>query len=254
LDAIQQVPVGAILAGSPLRTVNATTVEELANSIKEIGLLQPILLRPSGHAYELVFGQHRFEACKRLGWSSIPAFIRFLSDDECFLTKLVENLQRNVEINPLTEAEGYIRLLENGWTITKIAERIGKSDSYVSDRIGLIRRLAPAVASKANGSGHIRPSHLEILSRIKSKEEQLSLSDLVERKRMSVRTLEQLVSKGQPVIETVESQGEHINLPIPKQMAEQLGIQPGAHVLVFARKKRIIIQRCPDENSDSEEL
>jgi len=208
-----------------------------------MGLLQPILLRPSGPYYEVVFGQHRFQACKLLGWDSIPAIIKPLSDDECFLTKLVENLQRNVEINPFTEAEGYIGLIDKGWTITKIAQRIGKSDSYVSDRIGLIRRLHPIVANKANGNGHIRPSHLEILARLKSKEQQLQLLDLIEQKRISVRTLELLVSRGQPVIETIENRDETLYVPIPRQMATQLGIRSGDDVHIFMRKRRIIIER-----------
>jgi ParB-like chromosome segregation protein Spo0J len=75
-----------------------------------------------------------------------------MSDDESFLTRLIENLHRNIEINPLAEASGYITLIDNGWTVNKIAERIGKSDSYVSDRIGLIRRLHPEIAKKFNGN------------------------------------------------------------------------------------------------------
>lgn len=243
-----------ISSGSALRPINTNAIDELARSINEIGLLQPIMLRPTGSSYEVVFGEHRFEACKRLGWNSIPAIVKPLPDDDCFLTKLVENLQRNVEINPLSEAEGYIRLISNGWTITKIAERIGKSDSYVSARIGLIRRLDPKVANKANGNGHIRPSHLEILARLKSKEQQLSLSDLIERKRMSVRTLEQLVSKGQPLMETIENRDDSFYVPIPKQMANLLGIRAGDRVLVFARKQRIIIERSTRNQPSEEEL
>jgi len=232
-----------IMSISALRPLNVATVDELSKSIHQMGLLQPILLRPSGRSYEIVFGQHRFEACKRLGWDSIPAIVKPLSDDECFLTKLVENLQRNVEINPFTEAEGYIRLIDRGWTITRIAERIGKSDSYVSDRIGLIRRLHPSVANKANGNDHIRPSHLEILARLRSKEQQLKLLDLIEQKRISVRTLEQLVSRGQPFIGTVEARDETVYVPIPRQMATHMGIQSGDHVLIFEKKKHIIIER-----------
>lgn len=150
-----------------LRVIDQARVSELAKSIESSGLLQPILVRPVESIYEVVFGHHRLEACKRLGWESIPAVIREMSDDDSFLNKVVENLQRNEEINPLAEANGYITLINHGWTINSIAAKIGKSDSYVSDRIGLIRRLHPIIARRImfNGNGHLKPSHCELLAR-----------------------------------------------------------------------------------------
>jgi ParB/RepB/Spo0J family partition protein len=88
---------------------------------------------------------HRLEACKRLGWKKIPAFVKHISSEDVFLTGLIENLQRNIRINPVAEARGYKRLMAKGWTSHEIAESIGKSDSYVYDRLRVLDRLHPSI-------------------------------------------------------------------------------------------------------------
>lgn len=210
-----------------LRDIDQHRVCELAKSIATNGLLQPILLRPVGSSYEVVFGHHRLEACRRLGWECVQAHVKEMSSDESFLTKVVENIQRNDEINPLIEARGYISLIDHGWTINKIAEKIGKSDSYVSERIGLIRRLHPQIAKRVNGNcnGHLKPSHLELLARIKSKRHQIELSDIVERKRLSVRKLERMITGGQPFKETIEEHDESLYVRLPDDIAEHLNLK-----------------------------
>ena len=95
-----------------LRDLDDDMVEGLARSIEGVGLLQPVVVRPLGDGYELVFGPHRLEACRRLGWKTIPARVEEVSDEEAFLLNLVENLQRNSHINPIAEARGYKRLIE----------------------------------------------------------------------------------------------------------------------------------------------
>lgn len=224
-----------------LRSLSEDVVSDLAKSIQTNGLLQPILIRPTGSSYEVVFGNHRLEACKRLGWKSIPAIIEEMPDDDCFLVKVVENLQRNVEINPLTEAKGYITLIEHGWTINKIAQRIGKSDSYVSDRVALIRRLHPAIAKTVdNNNGCLKPSHLELLARLKSKNDQLELSYMVQKNRFSVRRLEKLISGSQPLRETVEKNGDSLYVRLPQEIVEHTKIEAGDPVYVYAQSRRRI--------------
>jgi len=224
-----------------LRSLSEDVVSDLAKSIQTNGLLQPILVRPTGSSYEVVFGNHRLEACKHLGWKSVPAIVEEMPDDDCFLVKVVENLQRNIEINPLTEAKGYITLIEHGWTINKIAQRIGKSDSYVSDRVGLIRRLHPAIAKKIdNNDGYLKPSHLELLARLKSKHDQLELSYMVQRNRFSVRRLEKLISGRQPLRETVEKSGGSLYVRLPQEIVEHTKIEAGDSVYVYAQSRRRI--------------
>ena len=114
-----------------LRELDEAVVEELAKSIEANGLLQPIMVKPIGEGYELTFGLHRLEACKRLGWRKIPSIVKAISSEDAFVAGLVENLQRNIHVNPVAEAEGYKHLLAKGYTVHEIAEKIGKSDGYV---------------------------------------------------------------------------------------------------------------------------
>ena len=224
--------------------MNEKVITELANSIRSNGLLQPILVRPVHSLYEVVFGYHRLEACRRLGWKFIPAVVQQMSLDDAFLTKVVENLQRNVDIDPLAEARGYIQLIDHGWTINRIARQLGKSDSYVSDRTGLVRRLHPEIAGRAGDHSYrrLKPSHLELLARVKSKEQQLELSYLIEKKRLSVRKVERLISKGQPLMETVELIGGSLYIRLPQQMAELINIKAGDEVHVSLQSKRLVIE------------
>lgn len=225
-----------------LRDIDEDTVSELALSIRSNGLLQPILVRPVDKCYEVVFGHHRLEACKRLGWNSIRAQVKEMSAEESFITGLGENIQRNNEINPLTEARGYIKLVERGWTINKIASRIGKSDSYVSDRIGLIRRLHPEIVRrvKSNHGQYLKPSHLELLARIRSKRYQIELSGLVERKRLSVRKLERMISGGAVFKETLEERNGSLYLKLPEDIVEHMRFEEGDEVYIFPQSKRRI--------------
>ena len=244
----QEIPIDSIRIGPELiRNIDENVVSALADSIQTNGLLQPILVRPIGSAYEVVFGHHRLAACKHLQWESIPAIVKPMSPEDSFLTRVVENLQRNIQINALIEAKGYIKLIDHGWTIDRIAKRIGKSDSYVSDRIGLIRRLHPEVANKITDEGDLRPSHGELLARVKSKHEQLQLSELVKRRRLSVRRLEMMLSGGQPLMETVKSNGKGLYIKLPSQIADQSNLRSGDTVYVYvqSRTKRIMIESAP---------
>jgi ParB family chromosome partitioning protein len=229
-----------------LRVLDEHVLADLEKSILANGLLQPILVRPISCFYEVVFGHHRLEACKRLGWNSIPAIIKEMSTGESFLTQVVENLQRNGEINPLTEANGYIDLIDHGWTINRIAKRIGKSDSYVSDRVGLIRRLDPEIARKFNEctNGHLKASHLELLARMKSSTRQREVCHLIELKRLSVRKLEKMISGGQPLIGTVEKDENTLYIRVPQEIARVMKIDVGDSVCMYLQsRRRLAIER-----------
>lgn len=114
-------------------------LEELMASISKVGLLQPIVVRPVEEGYEVVAGNRRFEACRRLGWIKIPCHIVELDDKEAFEVSLVENVQRNM-LNPVEEAEAFRRYVEDyGWGgVSELARQIGKSQVYVSKRLRLL--------------------------------------------------------------------------------------------------------------------
>src|SRR3972149_7197149 len=114
-------------------------LDELMASISKVGLLQPIVVRPVEEGYEVVAGNRRFEACRRLGWIKIPCHIVELDDKEAFEVSLVENVQRNM-LNPVEEAEAFRRYVEDyGWGgVSELARQIGKSQVYVSKRLRLL--------------------------------------------------------------------------------------------------------------------
>ena len=112
----------------------------LISSIKDHGLLQPILIRPFEQGFEIVAGHRRFQACRSLRWRFIPCKIRDLTDKEAFEIQLTENMQRK-SMDPVEEAEAFRRyVLDFGWGgVTELASKIGKSEEYVSHRIQLLK-------------------------------------------------------------------------------------------------------------------
>ena len=199
---IREIPIDRIRTNKfGLRELDEETVEGIVESIKSQGLLQPIMVRRLNGDYEVVFGLHRLEACKRLGWSHIPAVIVEITEEEAFLTCIIENLQRNVKMNPVAEAKGYKLLLSKGWTPHEIAQKIGKSDSYVYDRLRIITKLHPTIRKQLNSHVcNITPSHAERLALIPDPKLQLKLAKLVRERRLSVRQLERLTRKIQTVM------------------------------------------------------
>jgi len=184
-QTVTEIPVDKVKpSGLGLRDLDEAIVEDLAKSIKANGLLQPIMVKPAGDGYELVFGLHRLEACRRLGWRTIPALVREIS--------------RNIRINPIVEARGYKHLMAKGWTPHDIAQRIGKSDSYVYDRLRILDRLHPTIRRQLIThvcKTPITPSHAERLTLIGDMKLQLKLAKLIRSRHLSVRQLEQLTRR-----------------------------------------------------------
>lgn len=114
--------------------------ESLVNSIREHGLIQPILIRPLSHEFEIVAGHRRYQACKSLRWRFIPCKIRELTDKQAFEIQLSENIQRK-SMDPIEEAEAFRRyVIDFGWGgVSDLAKKIGKSEEYVSHRIQLLK-------------------------------------------------------------------------------------------------------------------
>jgi ParB family transcriptional regulator, chromosome partitioning protein len=119
--------------------------ETLMNSIKEHGLLQPILVRPLNHCFEIVAGHRRFQTCRSLRWRFVPCKILEMTDKQAFEIQLTENIQRK-SMDPIEEAEAFRRyVVDFGWGgVSELANKIGKSEEYVSHRIQLLR-LSPDI-------------------------------------------------------------------------------------------------------------
>lgn len=194
-----RLPVAAIVPNplQPRRVFSEAELEDLARSIRENGLLQPLVVRPAPGAadrYELVVGERRFRAVTRLGWEDVPAIIRDATDETLLVLALVENLQRE-QLNPLEEAEGYVALAERfELNHSDIAEAVGKDRSTVANVIRLLK-LPPSVR-KLLESGTLTQGHGRALL---SLEDPVAAGDLGRRaakEGWSVRELERRVSKG----------------------------------------------------------
>lgn len=227
-----------------LRQIDEKIVEELAISIEHQGLLQPILVRPiASQIFEIVFGVHRVEAHRRLGRDTILASVRLLCDGSAFLARVAENLTRNVLVDPISEAKGYIFLIDKGWTINRIAKQIGRSDSYVSDRVGLVRRLDPTIVSRVvHGNRALTSTHAILLARVRDRSRQVELAEFVERKHLSVRELEQRVRSHLPIAFEAVLSHTAGQIALPDRALHTLGISPGERMWVRFKGRRIIIE------------
>jgi hypothetical protein len=143
----------------------------------------------------MIFGNHRLEACKRLGWTEIPAMVEEVDDQESFILQVVENIQRNLRVNPIEEAKGYRMLITNGMTIHDISTRIGKSYQYVWSRLRLLEALHPKILDGISSGKYRRltASHAEQLSMLEDTDRQIELADAIEDYDMSVGRLEKIV-------------------------------------------------------------
>lgn len=151
---------------NPRKHFDAATLAELASSMETHGLAQPVLLRPVllTNSFELVAGERRLRAAKQLGWPTIPAIVRSLTDLQALELQVVENLQRE-DLHPLEEAEGYEQLMKrHGFTVDDLVSKVGKSKSYVYQRLKLTA-LSPK-ARKAFYAGSIEATQAVLIARI----------------------------------------------------------------------------------------
>lgn len=176
----------------PRHTFPQEELAELAASIKESGVLQPIMVRRKGDGiYELIAGERRWRASKEAGLETIPVVIRNCSDQEALLLALVENIQRE-DLNPMETARAYSRMTnEFGLTQDAIAGKVGRDRSSVANFVRLIQ-LHPEVQDLVEG-GTLTTGHAKALLGLQSPEEQLRIGKLVAAGTLSVRETEKLV-------------------------------------------------------------
>ena len=175
----------------PRKTFSAEELAELAQSIKENGLLQPLLLRPAPKTpgkYELVAGERRLRAVQKLGWKEVPAVTREVDDDALLVLALVENLQREA-LNPMEEAEGYHVLMDNhGLSHAQIGRSVGKSRSTVANMVRLLQ--LPASVRKYVEAGSLTSGHARALLALDDQEEMAGLARKAITGGWSVREME----------------------------------------------------------------
>src|SRR5438552_2815555 len=140
-DEIREIEIDLIQPGrqQPRTTFDQAKLEELAQSIRTTGIIQPLLVRPSGGLFELVAGERRWRAAQLAGLARIPAIIRDIPDDNLLEVALIENIQRE-ELNPVEEANAYKRLIESlGLTQDEVARRVGRDRTFVTNYLRVLK-------------------------------------------------------------------------------------------------------------------
>ena len=182
-------------ARQPRQVFEEEALAELVHSIREVGLLQPVVVRRTGEdSYELIMGERRWRASQEAGRDTIPAIVRETGDDDMLRDALLENLHRS-QLNPLEEAAAYGQLLEDfGCTHEELAQRIGRSRPQISNTLRLLK-LSPAVQRRV-AAGVLSAGHARALLSVDDAGTQDKLAARVTAEGISVRGLEEIVSLG----------------------------------------------------------
>ncbi|MBC7270319.1 MAG: ParB/RepB/Spo0J family partition protein [Streptomyces sp.] len=190
-----EIPLDAITPNprQPRDVFDEDALQELVTSIKEVGLLQPVVVRQisTGH-YELIMGERRWRACREAGLEAIPAIVRATEDEKLLLDALLENLHR-AQLNPLEEAAAYDQLLKDfNCTHDQLADRIGRSRPQVSNTLRLLK-LSPTVQRRV-AAGVLSAGHARALLSVEDSEEQDRLAQRIVAEGLSVRAVEEIVT------------------------------------------------------------
>ena len=176
----------------PRKEFSEEKIQELAQSIKENGLIQPIIVRKSPVlGYEILAGERRYRASIVAGLSEVPVIVKQLSDQDMMLHSIIENLQRE-NLNPIEEAKAYQSLIDKGFTHTEIAEKMGKSRPYITNLVRLLG-LPKHILTEVE-SGRLSQAHARLLIQLSS-DKQDKLLNRIQTENLSVRQVEQILQK-----------------------------------------------------------
>ena len=176
----------------PRKEFSEEKIQELAQSIKENGLIQPIIVRKSPVlGYEILAGERRYRASIAAGLSEVPVIVKQLSDQDMMLHSIIENLQRE-NLNPIKEAKAYQSLIDKGFTHTEIAEKMGKSRPYITNLVRLLG-LPKHILTEVE-SGRLSQAHARLLIQLSS-DKQDKLLNRIQTENLSVRQVEQILQK-----------------------------------------------------------
>lgn len=191
---ITEIPLDEIRSNpyQPRVIFESTALEELANSIKEHGVIQPIIVKKSIKGYELVAGERRTRAARLAGLKSIPAIIKEFNDVEMMEIALIENIERE-NLNPIEEAKAYDNILRiNNITQEELAKKFAKSRSYITNMLGLLN--LPETTIKLVESKELSMGHARALSKLEDENKINELALRIVREGLSVRDTEKLIS------------------------------------------------------------
>jgi ParB family chromosome partitioning protein len=243
----REIPVGQIHANAkqPRQVFDEDALEELTHSIREFGVLQPIVVRPADDGFELVMGERRLRAATAAGLEAVPAIVRSTTDDAMLRDALLENIHR-AQLNPLEEAAAYQQLLEEfGVTHDELAQRIGRSRPQVSNTIRLLN--LPLAVQRRVAAGIISAGHARALLTLEDPELQDEIAARIVAEGLSVRATEELASlarQGAGGKSARRPNGPKITAPAVTELAHQLSdvFDTRVRVDIGRRKGRITVE------------
>lgn len=202
----------------PRKEFDGEKLDELAQSIKENGVIQPIIVRQSPViGYEILAGERRYRASLLAGLRSIPAVVKQLSDQEMMVQSIIENLQRE-NLNPIEEARAYESLVEKGFTHAEIADKMGKSRPYISNSIRLLSLPEPILSEVENGK--LSQAHARSLVGLNKEQQDYFLQRIIEED-ISVRKLEALLTEKK---QKKQQKNDHFIQNEEEQLKKLLGL------------------------------
>jgi ParB family transcriptional regulator, chromosome partitioning protein len=242
----EEIPATALTPNprQPRQTFDQEALDELAASIREVGLLQPVVARKvmPGH-YEIIMGERRWRACQLAGLTEIPAIIRETSDDDLLRDALIENLHRE-RLNPLEEAAAYQQLLQDfSATHDELAKKIGRSRPHISNMIRLLN--LPASVQKRVAAGVLSAGHARALLALPDPAAQDHLAHRIVAEGLSVRAVEEIVAVGaEPERSARQRPGRRPTSPALKDLADRLSdvFETRVKVELGQRKGKIVVE------------
>ena len=180
-------------ASQPRKVFDEEKLEELAASIQQHGLIQPIVLRKLGKGYEIVAGERRWRAARLAGLKEVPCIVKELTEEENMLLAIVENMQRE-DLNHIEEAEGLKKMIDTyGLTQEQVSYSVGKSRPYITNSLRLLK--LPGKVQQLTAEGKITTGHARALAAVKSQQRQIDLAVRASKEGLSVRQIEQLAKE-----------------------------------------------------------
>jgi ParB family chromosome partitioning protein len=198
-QGLAEIPISQIQPNpfQPRKTFNEASIDELARSVREHGIVQPLVVTRAGDKYKLIAGERRFRAAQKAGLTTVPVLIKeMMAEGDALQIALIENIQRE-DLNPIEEAMAYHQLHDDfQLTQEEISRRVGKERSTVANFLRLLK--LPDPVKKLLASGQLSMGHARALLAIESPKKQEQLADRVVRKNLNVRQTEMLASESSP--------------------------------------------------------
>ncbi|MFC0471566.1 ParB/RepB/Spo0J family partition protein [Halalkalibacter kiskunsagensis] len=237
-DKVEQIVVTDLRSNpyQPRKTFSEEAICELADSIKEHGILQPIIARKSIKGYEIVVGERRFRAAQKAGLTEVPVVVKELDEQKMIELALIENIQRE-DLNPIEEAVAYEKLMEHlSMTQEQLAVRLGKSRPHIANHLRLLN--LPNVVQQFISEGELSMGHGRALLGLKDKQTLSALIEKIFKEKLSVRQVEEMVNQLNERVPRETKRKKESLSPFLKERQDVLRTRLGTSVAIKPGKKK----------------